>query len=46
MAIYAERILKVMEAETKMDKDVILYKGNRNVYVYFKIKDLSLEAVI
>ena len=37
LAIYAERTLKIMESNTVMDKDVILYRGNRNVYIFLTI---------
>lgn len=41
MAIYAERKLRIMESVTQMDKDIVLYRGNRNVYVFFTIENLS-----
>lgn len=41
LAIYAERTLKIMESNTVMDKDVILYRGNRNVYIFLTIDNLS-----
>lgn len=41
MAIYAERTLKVKETNMVMDRDIILYRGNRNVYIFFSIENLS-----
>lgn len=41
MAIYAERKLKIMENVTQMDRDIILYRGNRNVFVLFTIENLT-----
>lgn len=41
MAIYASRTLKIMESVTQMDKDIVLYRGNRNVYIFLSIDNLS-----
>lgn len=41
LAIYANRTLKIMESVTQMDKDVVLYRGNRNVYIFLSIDNLS-----
>lgn len=41
MAIYADRKLKIQESTTVMDKDVVLYRGNRNIYIFFSIENLS-----
>lgn len=41
MAIYADRKLKIQESTTLMDKDVVLYRGNRNIYIFFSIENLS-----
>lgn len=41
MAIYADRTLRIQESNTVMDKDVILYRGNKNVYIFFTIENLS-----
>lgn len=41
MAIYAERTLRIMESNTVMDKDIVLYRGNRNVHIFFTIENLS-----
>lgn len=40
MAIFAERKLKIMENVTQMDHDIILYRGNRNVFILFAIENL------
>lgn len=40
MAIFAERKLKIMENVTQMDHDIILYRGNRNVFILFTIENL------
>lgn len=41
LAIYANRTLKIMESVTQMDKDIVLYRGNRNVYIFLSIDNLS-----
>lgn len=41
MAIYASRTLKIMENNTVMDKDIILYKGNKNIYIFLTIDNLA-----
>ena len=41
MAIYADRKLRVADTKMVMDKDVVLYRGNRNVYIFFSIENLS-----
>lgn len=41
MAIYASRTLKILESSTIMDKDIVLYRGNRNVYIFLSIDNLS-----
>ena len=41
LAIYATRTLKIMESVTQMDKDIVLYRGNRNVYIFLSIDNLS-----
>lgn len=41
LAIYASRTLKIMESVTQMDKDIVLYRGNRNVYIFLSIDNLS-----
>lgn len=40
MAIFAERKLKIMENVTQMDHDIILYRGNRNVFILLAIENL------
>ena len=40
MAIFAERKLKIMENVTQMDHDIVLYRGNRNVFILFTIENL------
>jgi len=41
LAIYASRTLKIMENNTVMDKDIILYKGNKNIYIFLTIDNLA-----
>lgn len=41
LAIYASRTLKILESSTIMDKDIVLYRGNRNVYIFLSIDNLS-----
>lgn len=41
LAIYASRTLKITESSTVMDKDIVLYRGNRNVYIFLSIDNLS-----
>lgn len=38
MSIYAERTIKVKNNTAKLNKDIHLYKGDRNVYLYFKVE--------
>ena len=39
MAIYTERIIRVNNNQASMDKDIYIYRGNRNIEIQFKIVD-------
>lgn len=41
VAIYADRKLRVSDTKMIMDKDVILYRGNRNIYIFFSMENLD-----
>lgn len=39
MAIYTERIIRVNNNKASMDKDIYIYRGNRNIEIQFTIVD-------
>ena len=39
MAIYTERIIRVNNNQASMDKDIYIYRGNRNIEIQFTIVD-------
>lgn len=39
MAIYTERIIRVNNNQASMDKDIYIYRGNRNIEIQFKVVD-------
>lgn len=43
MAIYTERIIKVNNNTASMDKDIYVYRGNRNIEIQFKIIDYQFK---
>lgn len=43
MAIFFEYVMTVNGATAKLDKDIYLYKGNRNIDYYFTIKDAAFR---
>lgn len=43
MAIYTERIIKVNNNTAAMDKDIYVYRGNRNIEIQFKIIDYQFK---
>lgn len=43
MAIYTERIIKVNNNTAAMDKDIYMYRGNRNIEIQFKIIDYQFK---
>ena len=43
MAIYTERVVMVNKDTAKMDNDIYIYKGNRNICIQFKIIDSQFK---
>lgn len=43
MAIFFDYVMTVNGATAKLDKDIYLYKGNRNIDYYFTIKDAAFR---
>lgn len=39
MAIYTERVIRVSNNKASMDKDIYIYRGNRNIEIQFTIVD-------
>ena len=39
MAIYTERVVRVNNNKASMDKDIFIYRGNRNIEIQFTIVD-------